>query len=109
MNTSIKPLDIEQFIPKRDSLLIEREKTHGDFRITASLSQQMKNVFTSMESYNKLSYVQRECLDMIATKIARIISGDPNHEEHWVDIAGYAKLANENVQPEPGSVTRVKR
>jgi hypothetical protein len=35
---------------------------------------------------------QREALEMIAHKIARIINGDPNYADSWVDIAGYAKL-----------------
>lgn len=29
---------------------------------------------------------------MILAKIARIVSGDPNHADHWDDIAGYALL-----------------
>jgi hypothetical protein len=29
---------------------------------------------------------------MVAHKIARIINGDPNYSDSWVDVAGYAKL-----------------
>ncbi len=29
---------------------------------------------------------------MIFHKIARIINGDPNYADSWVDIAGYATL-----------------
>ena len=36
--------------------------------------------------------VHREALDMIASKIARILSGDATHVDHWVDIGGYAEL-----------------
>ena len=33
---------------------------------------------------------------MIAHKIGRILNGDPNYADSWVDIAGYAQLvANE--------------
>ena len=32
---------------------------------------------------------------MIAVKIARILNGDPNHFDSWIDIAGYATLAAE--------------
>jgi hypothetical protein len=39
---------------------------------------------------------QREALDMIQHKIGRILAGNPNHHDHWHDIAGYATLvANE--------------
>lgn len=40
----------------------------------------------------KLNPMQSESLDMIAHKIGRIIAGDPNVEDHWRDIAGYATL-----------------
>jgi hypothetical protein len=36
---------------------------------------------------------QREALDYIAGKLARILSGQPGYADHWDDIAGYAKLA----------------
>jgi hypothetical protein len=35
---------------------------------------------------------QREALEMIAHKIARIVNGDPNYADSWLDIAGYAQL-----------------
>lgn len=35
---------------------------------------------------------QRESLEMVMHKIARIINGDPNYADSWHDIAGYAKL-----------------
>jgi len=36
--------------------------------------------------------VQREALDQIAAKIARILCGDANYADHWHDIASYAQL-----------------
>ena len=42
---------------------------------------------------NLMSTRQREALGQITFKIARILSGDPNHPDHWDDIAGYALLA----------------
>jgi hypothetical protein len=41
-----------------------------------------------------LSDQQIEALEMIAHKIGRIIAGDPDFDDHWDDIAGYAKIAN---------------
>lgn len=77
----------------RDQLLVEREKTHGDFKVTSSISQQIKAAFDQYD--DALVEVQREALDMIAVKIARILAGDPNYKEHWLDIAGYAELGLE--------------
>ena len=34
---------------------------------------------------------------MIVHKIARILAGDPNHADHWHDIAGYAILVEERI------------
>jgi hypothetical protein len=34
----------------------------------------------------------REALHMIAHKMGRIATGNPNIKDHWADIAGYATL-----------------
>jgi hypothetical protein len=39
-----------------------------------------------------LSASQKEALEMIAHKIGRILNGDPNYDDSWRDIAGYAEL-----------------
>ena len=31
-------------------------------------------------------------LEMIGHKIARVLAGDCNHKDHWMDIGGYAQL-----------------
>lgn len=94
----------------RDPILVEREKTHGDFRATAGIAQQIKSSFHSWNhtydgqlvltgatntAWNGLPPRQKEVLEMIATKIARILSGAANEKDHWKDIAGYAKLGEE--------------
>ena len=73
-------------------LLDKREITHGDFAVTAKLSQTMKEWFREQPGWANLSGVQQESLDLIAIKIARILSGNSNEVDHWVDIAGYAQL-----------------
>ena len=47
-----------------------------------------------------LSDVQQEALDMIATKMARIVNGDPDKVDNWDDISGYAKLVSDVLQEE---------
>lgn len=77
-----------------------REATHGAFVETAAIAQKLK-AFVADELRKErpgqvldgLTFVQREALDMILAKIARIIAGDPDHPDHWRDIAGYALLA----------------
>lgn len=81
--------------PKRDTLLVTREATHGKFSETARVAQELKTVMVQSEGYSRLSHAQREVLDMLATKIGRILSGNPLEPDHWDDIAGYGKLGSE--------------
>lgn len=71
----------------------ERAKVYGKFADLAGIAQRIKTaIYDSVEVRQPLAPDQREALDMIASKIARIINGDPNHHDHWHDIAGYARL-----------------
>ena len=79
------------FISKINCVLEERGRTHGDFNHHAEATQFLKDVCDAY-CVNELSVVQKESLDMITRKIGRILSGDPNWKDHWVDIAGYSQL-----------------
>ena len=80
-----------------DALLNERGKTHGDFAEHCTVTWAIKDAISSLGNVDKLSNVQREALDMIAHKIGRIMAGDPNHQDHWDDIAGYARLVSQRL------------
>jgi hypothetical protein len=41
---------------------------------------------------------QCEAMDMIFHKIGRILNGDPNYADSWIDIAGYAKLVADRLE-----------
>lgn len=90
-------VDIEKVIETRGS-------THGRFEDNAKYSQLMKRVITAAvadrgrRGADNLSHVQREALDMIVHKIARILAGDADYSDHWVDIQGYAQLVLDNVE-----------
>lgn len=73
-------------------LLDEREITHGDYATKARFIQAFKQMIRHAEGFDDLTPAQRESLDMIATKIGRILHGDPDFADHWDDIAGYAAL-----------------
>ncbi len=72
--------------------LAQRQETHGDFATHAEICQSLKNSIQIPNGWGRLQYDQREALDMIAHKIARILNGNPNTHDHWHDIAGYATL-----------------
>jgi len=73
-----------------------KEKTHGNYRDTASISQGLKAVMASGKNWDNLNNSQREALEMISVKVSRILSGDANFRNHWDDIEGYAELGGEN-------------
>lgn len=86
------------------SLIADRRKTHGDFRIQADISQALKRLVRGehppvrnqetfehlAERWENLTPSQQEGLDMILHKVARALAGDPNFKDHWDDIGGYA-------------------
>ncbi len=80
-----------------DQILAEREKTHGDFKEVVFVAQGIKRVMRLHEC-DHLSALQKESLDMIASKIGRILAGDPDHIDHWLDIAGYATLVAKELE-----------
>ena len=73
-------------------ILDERQKTHGDFDLTAGISQGLKDAMRRGKNWSEMDDTEREALEMIATKIGRILSGNPHDVDHWRDIAGYAAL-----------------
>jgi hypothetical protein len=77
-----------------DSLLAEREETHGDFAQVAEVSQQLRRVFRSAPNWECLTEGQREIFEMWAGKQARILCGDPDHLDHWDDMGGYSRLGS---------------
>lgn len=75
------------------SILQEREKQYGSFIKVAAMSQSLKAVLFADNP--TLQPHQKEAIEMICTKLARICAGNnPNYPDSWVDIAGYAELAN---------------
>jgi hypothetical protein len=80
-----------------DTILKERRAQHGDFSDNARFAQKLKLFVRENVDQEKLSFVQTEALEMILHKIARIMSGDANHKDHWDDIAGYARLVSERL------------
>ena len=77
--------------------LNERQSTHGDFADHARATQMLKTVIQNQPGWKNLNAMQRESMDMIACKMARILAGNPNFKDHYVDIQGYAKLIEDRL------------
>jgi len=80
-----------------DTILNERATTYGSFEDVAGCAQEIKNAIRICNN-SELDDDQIEALDMIASKIARVVNGNPNHIDSWIDIAGYATLVADRLQ-----------
>lgn len=81
-----------------DQILAERAKTHGDYTEHAECTQDIMKTLMSHRRWGELSADQKETLHMIAHKMGRVVTGNPNVADHWDDIAGYAKLSGDRVR-----------
>lgn len=81
-----------------NNILDERGSRYGDFSSNATTTQLIKQAINLGDTTNKLSFYQREALEMIAHKISRIVNGDANYMDSWVDIVGYAQLVIDKLQ-----------
>lgn len=88
----------EKYVDTVSQILDERKKTHGEYATHARMAQDLKNVVRNSPNTSRLSDAQMEGLDMILHKVARILNGDPNHVDHWDDIAGYATLVSRELK-----------
>lgn len=81
-----------------------RGATHGDYTHMSIVIQKIKDALRSGESWERLSASQKEALELDATKMGRIVCGDPNHIDHWDDIIGYTRLARDRIPQAPRTV-----
>lgn len=88
-----------------EKTLSERGQRYGDFTDHASICQSIKRVMMNTPGWKRLNDVQRQALDVIADKQARILSGDPDYADNWHDIQGYAKLVEDRLGPVKGTST----
>lgn len=75
----------------RDTLE-ERGTRYGAFCDHAEISQELKDVMHDTPNWESLRPDQKEALEMIQHKIARILNEDPDYVDSWTDIAGYSTL-----------------
>jgi hypothetical protein len=92
--------------------LEERGERYGEFINHAFITQSLKKLMEGRGQIKTLQFElidtnwyrlapdQKEALEMIAHKIGRILNGDPNYADSWVDIAGYAKLVADRLEGE---------
>lgn len=77
--------------------LQERGSRYGKFTSNAVMTELLLDSLQHREAWHAMQPYQREALRMICHKIARIVCGDPDYDDSWRDIAGYASLVVENL------------
>lgn len=94
-----------------DSVLKERGSRYGDFKTHAEITQTLKAVVNTylIQLDKKLTASQAESIDMIFHKIGRIVNGDPNYIDSWVDIGGYSKLIVDELEQQEKKLGKSER
>ena len=80
-------------------VLNARGSRYGNYLKQTEISHALMRVMNDAlcERGTMLAPDQADALNMIAVKISRIINGDPNYDDNWLDIAGYATLVAERL------------
>lgn len=78
--------------------LKERGSRYGSFVDQGRIEQNIKSAMHDSPNWDDLEPDMKSALEMIATKISRILKGDPSFHDSWHDIVGYAKLVADRLE-----------
>ena len=86
-----------------DDILDSRATDYGTFADNSRLAQALKRAMADHASDHSRTFAddQWEALEMIASKMSRIVNGNPDKVDNWDDIAGYAKLISDRLLGTP--------
>jgi transposase-like protein len=95
-----RPIEMFDYADQVDETLDARAVEYGKFIEGAEVMQMLKRVVqAALNNRDKtLAHDQAEAMDMIIHKIGRIVNGNPDVVDHWLDIAGYAKLVADRLE-----------
>ena len=82
---------------KLATVLSERGSRYGTLMSNATISQGLKEILHNSSNWGAMPPDMREALDMIVHKISRIVEGDFNYDDSWIDISGYSTLIVERL------------
>lgn len=78
-------------------VLNQRQKTHGEFSEVSKTYADFIKILEKTGFFNKCEDHHRLAIDVIFQKLARILNGDMNFYDHWVDICGYSELVKKEL------------
>lgn len=82
------------------TVLSERGSRYGSLMSNATISQNLKEILHNSTNWEAMPPDMKEALHMIVHKIARIVEGDFNYDDSWIDISGYSTLIVERLHQE---------
>lgn len=87
------------------AVLAQRGGRYGTMLSNGKTSQALKSVLAAGTNWDLLEDDMKECVQMIAHKLSRIVNGDPTYADSWVDVAGYSQLIVERLEAEAAATT----
>lgn len=72
--------------------LLDRGAVYGNFHEQAKIIENILYAINQGAKGKCFEADQKAALEMIAHKIARIVNGNADYADSWLDIAGYALL-----------------
>ena len=90
----------------RDTLK-ERGDRYGEFTYHAQICQDLKQVMRDTPSWVEMSVDKKQALEVIADKIARMLNGDPEYDDNWIDIIGYSQLVVDELHKDAKGQTKI--
>ena len=96
LNKSSNDKDEEEQ-PYLKEVLNQRQKTHGEFSEVSKTYADFIKILEKTGFFNKCEDHHRLAIDVIFQKLARILNGDMNFYDHWVDICGYSELVKKEL------------
>ena len=72
------------------AVLSARRDKYGPFINNATISQNLKEILHNSTNWEAMPPDMKEALHMIVHKISRIVEGDFEYDDSWIDISGYS-------------------
>ena len=88
--------------------LAARQHTHGSFEANAEVSQALCSLMREAPAWPRLQPFQREALEMLQKKIARMLTGSTCFVDSARDLVGYSTLMYEGMLKTSGSTDVVQ-
>ena len=85
-----------------NEMLAGRQARYGSFGGHAKIAQGLKAVMHERSGWDRLKPDQREALEMVQHKIARMLNGDPKYLDNIVDVVGYSTLIKNVMEQDDG-------